>query len=102
MALSGGAPLGAPPPLPRLLVVLDLGVLDACILGVAGHAIAALLRSLVIGLHLVVASVSMGFHRLLMRLGIRGCLNVGRLGVLHADIAVIALARRARFFCGSV
>src|SRR6266699_1324490 len=78
---------------PRLLlVILHFRVSDAGVFRIPGHRIALLLGDLVVGIHLVFLCVGHRYRGLAFRLGVSGCLDMRRLGFLHADILVIALA----------
>src|SRR6266851_1531023 len=78
---------------PRLLlVILHFRVADAGVFRITGHRIALLLGDLVVGVHLVFLCVGHRCRGLALRLGVSGCLDMRRLGFLHTDVLVIALA----------
>src|SRR5450631_371052 len=81
---------------PFLLLILHFRAGDARVLGIARQRVALLLRNLVVGFHLVFARVQHGVLRLARRLRIcLGLVTVG-LGLLHADVLVVALFAVAR------
>src|SRR5258706_15447401 len=79
-----------------LLVVPELRVLDALILGVARQRIALFLGNLVLGDHGVFTRVRLRGLGLQQRLGIGRRLDVLGLGFLHAHIFIVTLLGLAR------